>query len=165
MRIIALHGPDRSGKDSWFQYASRYGEDPRFKRIAFADSVKARAWNLGWNGEKSAAGRDFLWDVSRQMSPSPTELGKRQILDALDLGFVEAVVITDLRYQIEHKMLCELGLPLQIVETTPAWVSEREMVSRQRAIVRSYAIETLAGGAPRWSYAERTDFEIVQGLL
>jgi hypothetical protein len=165
MKIVALHGPDNSGKDHWHLYASRYLEDPRVRRVAFADSVKAKAWRHGWNGEKSSAGRSFLWDISRTMNPNPTELGAMQILQAQDIGFVELVVLTDLRYKIEYQMLQNIGFGFQVVEMSPAWTADKELVSKQRAIVRQFALDAMAGLKPNWHYAHRTEAEIAGGLL
>lgn len=130
MKLVALCGYATSGKDSAAVALVKKG----WARVAFADSLKEIASELGWDGEKDDHGRWFL----QQLGQSVRE---HVALDAWvqaahtkikTLTTAQSIVITDCRYRNEAMWVRRLGGKVVRIErpgTGPvnAHISESDM--------------------------------------
>ncbi len=100
--IVGLAGYAGSGKDALGAHLRARG----WQRVAFADEVKAKARELGWDGNKDDAGRRLLQEVgmiARREDPC------HWIRKAFALIRKERVVITDVRFPNEVHAIRERG--------------------------------------------------------
>ncbi len=61
-QIIVINGTGGSGKDTFVEFAMKYGKIVNFSSI---DKVKEIARLIGWNGQKTEKDRKFLSDLKR----------------------------------------------------------------------------------------------------
>lgn len=66
MKIIGISGKAGSGKDTIANFIKEFRGDKPTVIVHFADAIKQRAKELGWNGEKDANGRVLLQYIGLQ---------------------------------------------------------------------------------------------------
>ena len=120
--VVNVAGKAKHGKDTFADYlADKFYEDygKKVQKIAFADAVKKKAREIGWDGEKDQNGRALLQFVG-------TEWGRQQI--DKDIWVMKAerkihantdvVVFTDTRYLNEITYFIMAGykvMPIKLI--------------------------------------------------
>lgn len=104
-QVIGLCGYARAGKDTAAEALILLG----WERVAFADPLKAIARELGWDGQKNKAGREFLQTLGSSVR---AHLHVDAWVDAT-VRHIQAingdVIVTDVRYPNEAQALRSLG--------------------------------------------------------
>lgn len=107
--IVALAGHAGAGKDTFGKMLiERFeGFGKTAKRYAFADHLKNKAYDLGWDGTKDERGRSLLQhlgDVMREYHGENyfAEYTANEVIGDED---IDVAVVTDLRYKQELEAL------------------------------------------------------------
>lgn len=107
MVVFLLSGKAGSGKDTFAEFVSDYATlvGKKCLRIAYADSVKDIAYQLGWDGKKDERGRKLLQVIGTEAGRAycPTiwiDKAIEKLRIAQESG-VDIVCITDCRYPNE----------------------------------------------------------------
>lgn len=131
--LIGLVGYAQSGKD---EVAKCLVEEYGFRRVAFADPLKAVATSIGWNGRKDEEGRKLLQDlgVAVREHLDPNTWLNRALREIGNAG--SSVVVTDCRFLNEIEAIRNRGGQIWRVSRLghgPAngHVSEREWTTEE----------------------------------
>lgn len=120
-KIIALSGKARSGKNSvYFLSKILLDEDDngQVQKAAFADALKAEAFDKGWSGKKDDVGRKLLQDLGTDRRKEDPLYWVKQVRNKIAARTIfknpqpKVWFITDCRYLNEADYVKEQGWEL-----------------------------------------------------
>jgi dephospho-CoA kinase len=104
--IFLLSGKAESGKNTVAEIIFNHPFFcDRISEMAYADSVKDIAYEMGWDGEKDERGRDFLQLIGDGARNYDKDIWVRKLKDRILYTVHQDIVITDCRYQNEIEII------------------------------------------------------------
>lgn len=98
MKIFIVNGKPKSGKTTWEKFVKAIAWQTNEEVVSvfsIIDHVKHTALSLGWDGEKDARGRKFLYELKQTLAhynDSPYQEVKRHIEDCEQKGIIALFV-------------------------------------------------------------------------